>query len=117
MPFSAPCKTTNPSSSRWNAPRPTQLSPQSRRFQSSLLNPHEVCWLGLLINSEDFSFFRGAEIFDFLGLRMRDLFQFVQRTLLLIFADLLVFFEFFDRFLDVPPDIADRCPVIFEHLV
>src|SRR5690242_20458262 len=99
------CRTTNRKFSYWKEPKRRKrsrknLSPQSSWFRAKSL------WLKLL-ESQDFLFLPCAKIFDLLGLGVGNLFQLIQRAFLFVFADFLLFFELFDRFLDVAPDIAN----------
>src|ERR1700689_4204757 len=66
---------------------------------------------------EDFLLFCSREIFDLLGLGVRDFFEFVERALLVVFADLLLLLKLLDGVFDVAPHAANRGAMIFEHLV
>src|SRR6202795_3074362 len=72
---------------------------------------------GDLLHFEEFFFFHGAEIFDLFGFRVREFFELIEGAFLLVLADLFLFFQFIDRFLDVAADIAHRSAVILEDLV
>ena len=65
----------------------------------------------------DFFFLGGREVFDLLGFGVGELFELVERALLVVFADFLLFFQFLDGFLDIAADIADGRAVILEDFV
>src|ERR1700688_3577378 len=66
---------------------------------------------------KDFFLFQGREVFDFLGLGVSDLFEFVERALLVVLADFLFLLEFLDGLFNVAAHAANRGAMIFEHLV
>src|SRR5271154_6801038 len=70
-----------------------------------------------LLDFHHFFFFRRGKILDFLGLRVSQFFELVERSLLLVLADFLFLLELFYGFLDVPANVADRRAVVLEYLV
>src|ERR1700691_34805 len=73
--------------------------------------------VGSSLYFEDLFLFRSREVFDLLGLGVGHLFEFVERSLLVVLADLLLFLKLLDSVFDVSSHAANRGAVIFEHFV
>src|SRR5262249_31489227 len=112
-PFSVRCKSTRRNSSLSGSPQLTRTALSSACGRVA----RQSSATGLLVDFHDLFFFGRAQVFDLLGFGVGDLFKFFESTLLFVLADLLVFLELVDRFLDVAADVAHRGAVIFEHLV
>src|SRR5713101_9005030 len=70
-----------------------------------------------LLDLQNLLFFGGREILNLLRFGVRDFFHFFQRPLVLVQADLLVFLQLVDGFLDVAADVAHRRAVILQNFV
>src|SRR5437899_6858676 len=95
-------------------PRPPAKAAPSgtlRRITATASLLHE------LLDLQNLLFFGGREVLNLLGLRMRDLFHLLDRALVFVLADLLVFLQLVDGFLDVAADVAHRRAVILQNFV
>src|SRR3989449_11367177 len=114
-----PCATTKRRPPDWSASRRTRR--RRLRKNTPPRQPAELLAARAdgrnLLHFHDFFLFGGRQVLNLLGFLVSDFFELFERAFLVVFADFLFFFEFFHRFFDVPPDVADRRAVVLEDFV